>query len=549
MHLSVPSLGARLAVSTLLVICLAVDHRANAQPADVRTITMRVAADESYRARTDWEAALRNTVQVVSDIYEKHFQVRFVILDIVPLTAGPDASLDHRLAKMVADVPIVEADLLVGFSGGRCEGRPAGGARPFDRFVMIMATCHETEPRKGYGPESVLSHELGHLLGAFHPSISVESVMHAAPPDLFDDQTIRVIRLMRNYDFRQGIMALDEATRRAWRAIYAEGHQRNNEVNPLVSAIANAGVELARSGKPAEGEAALREAIKIDQLLAQPHAMLGTMYARRGLLEDALQELRLAKSLDLNHVGTRTELGLILVELGKDREAVSEFEIVLRIDPQMVRARVGLCTALARADRLDEAIRQGTEAIRLAPEDAAAFNARGFSHARKGELDRALLDYDQAIRLSPSFAAAFSGRGIVYRRKGDFDRAIHELDQAIRLQPTAWTWWNNRCFTRAIAGLEAALVDCNESLRLQPKSGFALHSRGLTYLKLGHLDRAIADYDAALRIDRKHAHALYGRGLAKGKKGDHTGAEADLAAAQMISPRIAEDYAGYAIDP
>src|SRR5216117_511857 len=124
MHLSVPSLGARLAVSTLLVICLAVDHRANAQPADVRTITMRVAADESYRARTDWEAALRNTVQVVSDIYEKHFQVRFVILDIVPLTAGPDASLDHRRRPSSPD-------------GGPAmrQGRPAGGARPFDRFV------------------------------------------------------------------------------------------------------------------------------------------------------------------------------------------------------------------------------------------------------------------------------------------------------------------------------------------------------------------------------------------------------------------------------
>ncbi|PYN13759.1 MAG: hypothetical protein DME05_17660, partial [Candidatus Rokuibacteriota bacterium] len=86
-------------------------------------------------------------------------------------------------------------------------------------------------------------------------------------------------------------------------------------------------------------------------------------------------------------------------------------------------------------------------------------------------------------------------------------------------------------------------------LRLQPKSAEALDSRGLTYLKLGRLDRAIADYDAALHLDRKYAHALYGRGLAKRKTGDHSGAEADIAAARAISPRVAADYAGYALDP
>ena len=575
MHLSIPDqplrrtswLGrlspvVRLAASALVVTCIAVEHRAHAQSADVRTITLRVAADEGYRALPNWETALRNTVTVVSAIYEKQFQLRFVIVDIVPFTAHPHASsgsmssaawreeASNRLRRMVAEIPIGEADLLIDFSAGRCEESAGGVALPFDRFAMITAACLETRPLKRYTPESALSHELGHLFGAFHPAISVDSVMRGGPPDQFDDQNTRVIRLMRNYDFRRGIMALDETTRQAWRAIYAEGHQRINEVNPLVSAIANAGIELARSGKTAEGEAALQEAIRIDQLVAAPHAALGALYSERGRLEDAVREFRMAKSLDFHHVGARIGLGFVLLQLGRDHEALSEFELVLRIDPQMVKARVGLCVALAHRDRVDEAMRECTEALRLAPEDANAFSARGRAHERKGELDRALLDYDQAIRFSPSFAAAFNGRGITYRRKGDLDRAIQDFDQAIRLQPTVSTGWNNRCFSRAIAGrLEAALADCDESLRLQPKSVHALASRGLTYLKLGRLDRAIVDYDAALRIDQKHAHALYGRALAKRKKGDQTGAEADYAAAQLISPRIADEYSGYGVDP
>jgi tetratricopeptide (TPR) repeat protein len=63
------------------------------------------------------------------------------------------------------------------------------------------------------------------------------------------------------------------------------------------------------------------------------------------------------------------------------------------------------------------------------------------------------------------------------------------------------------------------------------------------------VDRAIADYDAALRIEPNHSHALYGRGLAKRKKGDHAGAEADLAAARTMSPRVADEYSSYGVEP
>src|SRR5262249_28922617 len=45
---------------------------------------------------------------------------------------------------------------------------------------------------------------------------------------------------------------------------------------------------------------------------------------------------------------------------------------------------------------------------------------------------------------------------------------------------------NNLCWTRAILGeLEAALADCNESLRLRPNDAGTLDSRGLIYLKMG----------------------------------------------------------------
>jgi tetratricopeptide (TPR) repeat protein len=91
--------------------------------------------------------------------------------------------------------------------------------------------------------------------------------------------------------------------------------------------------------------------------------------------------------------------------------------------------------------------------------------------------------------------------------------------------------YNNACWAHAILGdLEAALADCNESLRLNPNDANALDTRGFTFLKSGALDEAIADYNAALLISPKLADSLYGRGLAKLRKGRRGGAAKPISA-------------------
>ncbi len=203
----------------LVVMSLGTHHLLDAQPAALRTVTMRVAPDETYRAQRNWEAALRSTVATISDIYEKNFQIRFVILDIVPWTAGPPGSPQRLISQMMAAVPVGEADVLVGFSN-RCERLRYGVAKAFHRIALVTTGCYETRVVKDFAPEPVvLSHELAHLFGAFHPMTTVDSVMRGGAADKFDDQTARTIRLMRNFDFKRGVMGVDQETRRAWSAI------------------------------------------------------------------------------------------------------------------------------------------------------------------------------------------------------------------------------------------------------------------------------------------------------------------------------------------
>ena len=405
LHAGVPSLVraiALLAAAILLAVGLAGVSPAPAQPTDVRTLTIRAAPDGSYRAQPNWEANLRTNVAAVSVLYEKTFRIRFVLLDIVPWAAAPRGDRARQTIKLMADVPPGRADLVVAFSG-RCEGNKAGWTVLFDRYAVVTSGCGTPTTNQA---TAILSHELAHLFGAFHPDSNVESVMRGGPADKFDDQTTRILRLTRDFDFSRGVTSLTPETRRAWSAIYAEGHAKG-EPNPLASAFAHAGWTLLRAAKPQEAVAALDEAIRLDANVAPSHATLGRVYASTGRLEDAVRELRTAKALDSRLMEARIDLGFMLLQLKRDADALSEFQDALQMDLRLGRAYVGQGVTLVRRGKLDEAITALTEAIRLDPTDLWALNERASALRMKGAYVEAIEDLGRMIQLRPKDAGAW----------------------------------------------------------------------------------------------------------------------------------------------
>jgi len=368
-----PMLGFLVALTALAG---ALDARpARAQPApsaDVRVVTVRAVADEMYRAQPGWQAMLRRTIQTVSDIYERNFQIRLAIHDVVPWTIGPAVPVPRILGRVRAEVSTGPADVLVVFAAERCEKLEYGFALTFNRYAMVQTGCLDTAVLGNTSPDAVLSHELAHLFGAFHPAVGrSDTVMTGGPADRFDGQTARVIRLMRGYDFGRGVLGLDPEVRRAWSAIYAEGHAR--EPNPLAGALSGAGAELGRTGRVDEGLALLREAIAMDPTAARPRTLLGFLYLRQGRLEDAARELDAAKKIDFREVEARTELGFVLRELGREEEALVELRDVLRIDRRAPRAYVGIGMILAKRGRTGEAITAFQNAIQVDPGHGPAY--------------------------------------------------------------------------------------------------------------------------------------------------------------------------------
>lgn len=399
-------IGGLAVLSALLTLSAGGTSHLQAQTPDIRTITVRVAPDEAYRAQPNWETTLRTIVKVVSDIYERNFQIRLVILDIVPWNAGASVPPERMLQKLKDDVQIGEADVLVGFSNKRCERLTYGWAGSFDRYSVVMTGCLETVLLKTSAPEPVLSHEVGHLFGAFHPALGVDSVMRGGAADKFDDQTARVIRLTRTFDFKRGVLGLDQETRRAWSAIYADGHARD-EPNPLALAIRNAGLELFRAGKLDEAEAVYRDAINVDPSYASPRQDLGFIYSRRGQLNEAARELRTAKELDFRLVAARAELGWVLLRLGKEEEALWELREVLRVDPALPAAHFGLGVIFARRNKIPEAINELREVTRLEPKNGQAYVGLAAVFYQAGRYPEAWEAVSQARGLGVEPAAAF----------------------------------------------------------------------------------------------------------------------------------------------
>ena len=346
---------------------------APAQPSDVRIVTVRAVADEMYRAQPGWDAMLRRTIQTVSDIYERQFQIRLAVRDVAPWTIGPGVPISRILSRVRTEVSIGPVDVLVVFAAERCETLRYGVAYLFGRYALVQTGCIDTAVLSNTVPEGVLSHELAHLFGAFHPAAGrSDTVMVGGPADRFDGQTTRVIQLMRGFDFTRGVLGVDPETRRAWSAIYAEGHKRG-EPNPLAGALAGAASDLGRKGQTEEALAMLREAVAMDPTAARTRTIMGYLFLRQGRLEEAARELDAAKRIDFREVEARTELGFVLLQLGREEEALVELRDVLRIDRRAPRAFVGIGMILARRERTGEAITAFQNAIQVDPKHGPAY--------------------------------------------------------------------------------------------------------------------------------------------------------------------------------
>jgi tetratricopeptide (TPR) repeat protein len=186
--------------------------------------------------------------------------------------------------------------------------------------------------------------------------------------------------------------------------------------------------------------------------------------------------------------------------------------------------------------------------LRLEPRNAQALFQRGMAHYDRGAYAIAGRDFDAVLALDPAHEEALHWRAnVTDDLVSQFDNQIAQIGTLIQERPGESSLRNSRCWLRVTHNRELpeALADCNEALRLDPKSAAALDSRGLVHYKLGDFEASLADYDAALALEAERGHYMFGRGLALQALGRAEEADAAFAAAESAEPGVAELYRSY----
>ncbi len=267
------------------------------------------------------------------------------------------------------------------------------------------------------------------------------------------------------------------------------------------------GEGLRNSGRPAEAEAAYREAIRRDPRMVAAQQSLGAALRRLGQVDEAVETLRHATQLARNSAGVWHELGSAYRAQGKMAEAAKAIEQAIALDADLPEPHGNLGVVLLSSGDLRGAEAAFREAIRIQPDFADAHGNLANLLAGKGDLTNARRHFETALRFHPRDAAVRYNFAVALGGARDFDEARRQLEAALDSDPMladAHELLANLLMARNQAA--AALPHYRAWVELQPESaraqfglGSALAMMGDRTTSIPYLRRAAAGGDPGTR--------------------------------------------------
>jgi tetratricopeptide (TPR) repeat protein len=196
---------------------------------------------------------------------------------------------------------------------------------------------------------------------------------------------------------------------------------------------------------------------------------LAWAYEESGLLEKALEHLRLIKKESEYFANSQIHIAYILSDMEKDDEAIESLKKALNLkknesslylalsslyegkndyknsaitlqdglkyDEKNIEILFRLGIALDKSGDRTNGITQMKKVLELDPDNADSLNYIGYSYAEEGiNLDEALDMVQRALKLSPDSGYIIDSLGWVYYRKGLYDEALDSLEKAFSIK-------------------------------------------------------------------------------------------------------------------
>jgi len=305
------------------------------------------------------------------------------------------------------------------------------------------------------------------------------------------------------------------------------------------------------------------EKIKANRTDAAAHMNLGVVLQKKGDLDGALTEYKIAESIEPNNVTTRLNLGTLFQAKKKYITALRAYDTILQVKPDHILAHYYKGTALKEMNRLDEAINEFQYILRKDsknkmakdalfetvmlfpdrnntvntlsifarnnPEDPISQYKLAFYLHSINRPDEAITYYHKTIKADPSYTDAYLNIAKIYQEQNKEELAISVLKNALEKMP------ENKKITDMIALIEseAATLRYHNALQMHTKGQYeeAINeyrkiieisepdsdlyvNLGAAYQALNDNKQAIAAYEKAVNINESNSTAYYYLGTA-----------------------------------
>lgn len=166
-----------------------------------------------------------------------------------------------------------------------------------------------------------------------------------------------------------------------------------------------------------------------------PYLKRGEAYYRRGELQNARRDLRMAASLDPTSVRSFEALGDVNYALKEYERAADRYEDCLRLDDSSPRIQYKLGLAQYHAGRAAAALPPLGRAVSMDPRDANAEYVLGLALRDLGRIDEAIRALKRAVALAPALVEARVELATIYESAGRRGDEIEQLEALAALGP------------------------------------------------------------------------------------------------------------------
>nr|WP_225587790.1 serine protease [Methylomonas fluvii] len=308
-----------------------------------------------------------------------------------------------------------------------------------------------------------------------------------------------------------------------------EKHVRNWRAAQPDSSMAAAYLGVATiTQNSAESEAALRDAVRLDDRNEFAWFVLAKLLYSQGHKNEAKQILQKAEQIAPTQGNLYTTKAEWLLEDGKLKEAYSAVQQAIRLEPGVSDHWRILGMVTDRLNQADESAKAFRTALRLNPLDDKIKQALSNVLARNGNPDAAHLAIGKNTDNNPSSAGTLVSMGFTESNRKHYADAEKAFRKAIEIAPeTTNAWTGLGGVLQSTNRLKEAEQAYDKAYTLRPDNpkivAEILANRGNVKSKLGDKQGALQDIQAAVRLDPSSGNVWRSLGILKQENRDYKG--------------------------